>query len=248
MNDAASRQTKQQGGMLFATTRWSVVLAAQSDSVLAQQALETLCRTYWWPLFGFVRRQGYSPEEAQDLTQGFFAMLLDRRDIDSVRPEKGRLRSYLLTSLKHFLAKSHRHATALKRGAGRPLVALDELLERERADVELADTLSADRIYERRWALTLLNEVLNRLGNEYQRAGSGALFERLKDLLTDDPDRLSQAKIAEELDMTENAVKQAFHRLRQRYRLLLREEIAHTVAQPEDVDDELQHFIAVLQT
>ena len=232
----------------FTTTQWSVVLSAQGESPSAQEALEKLCRTYWWPLYGFVRRQGYSPEEAQDLTQGFFALLLERRDLDEVRREKGRLRSYLLASLKNFLAKAHRRATTIKRGEGRPLVPLEELLVRERADLEPADTLSADRIYERRWALTLLEHVLVRLAEEYLVAGNSALFEQLKQMLSDEPGRPSQAKIAHELGMTENAVKQAFHRLRQRYRLLLREEIAQTVAVPGDVEEELQHFIAVLQT
>jgi RNA polymerase sigma-70 factor (ECF subfamily) len=210
--------------------------------------LEKLCRTYWWPLYGFVRRQGSSPEEAQDLTQGFFAMLLERRDFDSVRREKGRLRSYLLVSLKNFLAKAHRREMAVKRGEGQSLVPLDELQARERADLEPADTLSADKIYERRWALTLLEQVLARLENEYRAAGNAPLFEQLKELLADEPGRPSQADIAAGLGMTENAVKQAFHRLRQRYRELLHEEIAHTVAAPGDVEDELRHFISVLQT
>ena len=238
----------QNGAVAFTTTQWSVVLDAQSESPLAQEALEKLCRIYWWPLYGFVRRQGYSPEEAQDLTQGFFAMMLERKDFDAVRREKGRLRSYLLASLKNFLAKAHRRAMTIKRGEGRPPVPLEELLVRERADLEAADTLSADRIYERRWALTLLEQVLARLGEEYQVAGNSALFEQLKQMLGDEPDRPSQAKIAQELRMNENAVKQAFHRLRRRYRLLLREEIAQTVAVPSDVEDELRHFIAILQT
>ena len=236
------------GPAAFTTTHWSVVLQAQGKSAAAEEALERLCRTYWWPLYGYVRRQGYNPEEAQDFTQGFFALLLERKDLDAVRQEKGRLRSYLLTSLKHFLAKARRRELAVKRGEGRALVPLDELLARERADLEPADTLSADRIYERRWALTLLDQVLRRLGEEYRGAGAASLFERLKLTLTDEPDRPSQAKIAEELSMNENAVKQAFYRLRQRYRLLLREEIAHTVAVPGDVEEELRHFIAVLQT
>jgi RNA polymerase sigma factor (sigma-70 family) len=238
----------QNGAVAFTTTQWSVVLNAQGESPSAQEALEKLCRTYWWPLYGFVRRQGYSPEEAQDLTQGFFAMLLERRDIDAVRREKGRLRSYLLASLKNFLAKAHRREMTVKRGEGRPLVPLEELLVRERADLEPADTLSADRIYERRWALTLLEQVLARLKEEYQDRGNSALFEQLKQMLSDEPDRPSQAKIAQELGMRENTVKQAFHRLRQRYRLLLREEIAQTVAVPGEVEEELRHFISVLQT
>jgi RNA polymerase sigma factor (sigma-70 family) len=232
---------------VFATTQWSVVLAAQGQSPGANEALEKLCRTYWWPLYGFVRRNGYTPEEAQDLTQGFFALLLERRDLDVVRREKGRLRSYLLVSLKNFLAKARRRELAVKRGEGQALVPLDELLARERADLEPADTLSADRIYERRWALTLLEQVLARLENEYRAAGNAELFDYLKEFLSDEPGRRSQAEVATELGMTENAVKQAFHRLRQRYRQLLRGEIAQTVAVPGDVEDELRHFISVLQ-
>src|SRR5207253_10526588 len=134
--------------VVFATTHWSVVLTAQGASPAAEEALEKLCRIYWWPLYGFVRRQGYTPEEAQDFTQGFFAILLERRDFDAVRREKGRLRWYLLASLKNFLAKAHRRATTIKRGEGRPLGPVEELLVRERADREPADTLSADRICE----------------------------------------------------------------------------------------------------
>ena len=237
----------QSDAVAFATTHWSVVLQAQGRSPAADEALEKLCRIYWWPLYGFVRRSGYSPEEAQDLTQGFFALLLERRDLDVVRQEKGRLRSYLLVSLKNFLAKARRHELAVKRGEGQALVPLDELLTRERADVEPTDTLTADRVFERRWALTLLEQVLARLEREYQSAGNAKLFDCLKEFLSDEPGRRSQAEVATELGMTENAVKQAFHRLRQRYRQLLRDEIAQTVAVPGDAEDELRHFISVLQ-
>ena len=225
-----------------------MVLTAQGRSPAADEALEKLCRTYWWPLYGFVRRNGYKPEEAQDLTQGFFALLLERRDLDVVRREKGRLRSYLLVSLKNFLAKAKRRELAVKRGERQALVPLDELLAREHADLEPGDTLTADRIFERRWALTLLEQVLTRLENEYRAAGNAELFDYLKEFLSGEPGRRSQAEVATELGMTENAVKQAFHRLRQRYRQLLRDEIAQTVAVPGDVEDELRHFISVLQT
>jgi RNA polymerase sigma factor (sigma-70 family) len=247
MNPAASHQGLDVGAAAFVTTHWSVVLTAQGRSATADKALEKLCRTYWWPLYGFVRCYGYTPEEAQDLTQGFFALFLERRDLDLVRREKGRLRSYLLVSLKNFLGKARRRDMAVKRGEGRPLVSLEELVVRERADFEPAHTLSADRIYERRWALSLLEQVLARLEEEYRVAGRAALFESLKQLLIEEPAKPSQAQIAQELSMTENAVKQALYRLRQRYRLLLREEVAQTVANPGDVEDELRHFIAALQ-
>jgi len=234
-------------GAAFTTTHWSVVLEAQGPTPAAQAALEKLCRTYWRPIYGFVRRQGSSPEEAEDLTQGFFALLLERRDLDAVRKEKGRLRSYLLTSLKNFLTNERNRALAIKRGEGQRLIPLDEFNERERAGFEPADTSTAEQIYERRWALALLDQVLIRLGDEYRAAGNVILFERLKALLTDESDRPSQAQIADELGMTENAVKQAFHRLRERYRQLLREEVAHTVMAPGDIEDELRHLIAVLR-
>jgi RNA polymerase sigma factor (sigma-70 family) len=247
LSTIGSAAAGQNSAVAFATTQWSMVLEAQGESPGAQKALERLCRIYWWPLYGFVRRQGYTPEEAQDLTQGFFALLLERRDLDAVRREKGRLRSYLLTSLKNFLGNARRRATRVKRGEGRPLVPLEELLARESADFEPAHTLSADRIYERRWALALLEQVLARLDEEYRMAGNATLFGRLKQMLADEPSQFSQAEIAQELGMTEHAVKQAFYRLRQRCALLLREQIADTVAAPGDVEDELRHFIAVLQ-
>ena len=232
----------------FATTHWSIVLTAQGRSPAADAALEKLCRTYWWPLYGFVRRNGYPPEEAQDLTQAFFARLLERRDLETVSQEKGRLRSYLLASIRNFLSKARDREMAVKRGEGRSLVSLEDLLARERTDQEPAHKLSADRIYERRWALTLLEQVLTRLRAEYEAAGKLPLFDRLKELLAGESGQLSQAEIAAELQMSENAVKQAFHRMRHRYRQLLHEEIAHTVAAPDDVEDELRHFMAVLQT
>ncbi|HYT53808.1 MAG TPA: sigma-70 family RNA polymerase sigma factor [Verrucomicrobiae bacterium] len=225
-----------------------MVLAAQGESAEAKAALEKLCRIYWWPLYGFVRREGYKPEDAQDLTQAFFARLLERRDLETVRQERGRLRSYLLASLKNFLSKARHREMTVKRGEGRPLISLEDLLARERADQEPAHKLSADRIYERRWALTLLDQVLARLRAEYEAAGRLPLFDHLKELLAGESGRPSQAKIAAEMQMTENAVKQAFHRLRYRYRQLLHDEIAHTVAVPDDVEDELRHFMSALQT
>jgi len=245
---SATGQGSQNGAAAFATTHWSVVLAAQGQSTEAKAALEKLCRTYWWPLYGFVRREGYKPEEAQDLTQAFFARLLERKDLETVRQKKGRLRSYLLASIKNFLSKARHREMTVKRGEGRPLISLDDLLARERADQEPAHQLSADRIYERRWALTLLEHVLARLRAEYEAAGRLPLFDRLKELLAGESGQPSQAEIAAEMQITENAVKQAFHRMRHRYRQLLQEEIAHTVAVPDDVEDELRHFISVLQT
>jgi RNA polymerase sigma factor (sigma-70 family) len=238
-----------QNGAAFTTTHWSVVLAAQGSSPAAEEALEKLCRTYWRPIYGFVRRQGVNPEEAKDLTQGFFALLLERRDLETVRKERGRLRSYLLTSLKHFLTNEHNRGMAIKRGEGQRLIPLENLRERERVSFEPVDALAADQIYERHWALSVLDQVMARLGDEYRAAGpaSAGLFDRLQKSLTDEPDRPSPAETAREFGMTENAVRQASYRLRQRYRQLLREEIAHTVMVPGDIEDELRHLIAVLR-
>lgn len=235
------------GSALFATTHWSMVVEAQGDSPEADKALEKLCRTYWWPIYSFIRRQGAAPEEAKDLTQSFFAMLFERRDLEAVRREKGRLRSFFFASLKNFLAKERRYAAAAKRGEGRAPIPLDELLAQKRADLEPANTLSADRIFERRWALTVLEQVLTRLEEEYRAAGNAGLFGQLKKLLADDGQRPSQAQIGHQFGMTENAVNQAFYRLRERYRELLHEEIAQTVIAPDDTEDELRHLIAVLR-
>ncbi len=232
------------GPSAFTTTHWSVVLEAQGESPAAQEALEKLCRTYWRPIYSFIRRQGIRPEEAEDLTQGFFALLLERRDLNAVRKERGRLRSYLLVSLKNFLADERRRAMAIKRGKGQRLIPFDEL----RADeMEPTDPLTAERIYERRWASTVLEQVLSRLKDEYATAGNATLFTSLKQLLPDEPGSPSQADIAARLGMTENAVRQAFHRFRHRYQVLLREEIAHTVATPGDIEDELRHLISVVR-
>ena len=235
------------GALAFATTHWTVVLEAQGESPAAQEALEKLCRTYWRPIYCFVRRQGVRPEDAEDLTQGFFALLLERKDLNTVRKAKGRLRSYLLTSLKHFLADESRHAIAAKRGKGQRLIPLEEIQERECVDLERSDRLTGDQIYERRWAFTILEQVMARLRDEYRSAGNLRFFEQMKKMLMDEPDRPSQAEVAREFDMTENAVKQAFYRFRRSYQTLLREEIAHTVAMPSEIEDELRHLIAVVR-
>jgi len=237
----------QKAALPFNTTHWSVVLHTQSELRAAREALEKLCRIYWRPIYSFLRRQGIGPEEAEDITQGFFAQLLERRSLSAVRKEKGRLRSYLLGALKYFLADEQRRAMAIKRGKGQRLIPLEELRADERVDMESADPVTAEMIYERRWALTVLENVLSRLKDEYQTAGNAALFDLLKQLLPDEPGSPSQADIAAQLGMTENAIRQAFYRFRQRYQSLLREEIAHTVATPGDIEDELRHLIAVLE-
>jgi RNA polymerase sigma factor (sigma-70 family) len=235
------------GATAFTTTHWSVVLEAQGESPAAQEALEKLCRIYWRPIYSFLRRQGISTDDAQDLTQGFFASLLQHRNLNAVRKEQGRLRSYLLGALKYFLGEERRRAMTIKRGKGQRIIPLEELRADERFAMEPADPMTADLIYERRWASTVLERVLNLLKDEYHTAGNADLFESLKQLLPGEPDAPPQKDIAAQLGMTENAVRQAFYRFRQRYQSLLREEIAHTVANPGDIEDELRHLIAIIR-
>src|SRR4029079_1641662 len=229
------------------TTHWSVVLTAQDESPAAHEALENLCRTYWRPIFAFLRRQGISQEEAEDITQGFFASLLEHRNLNAVRKEQGRLRSYLLGALKYFVADERRRGIAIKRGKGQRLIPLEELRADNDIEMEVADPLTAEMIYECRWASTVLERVLSRLKDQYREAGNAALFDSLKDLLPDERGAPSQAEVAARLNMNENAVRQAFYRFRQRYQSLLREEIAQTVATPGDIEDELRHLIAVVR-
>jgi len=235
----------------FATTHWSLVLTAQGQSAAAEEALEELCRIYWRPLYAFARREGSDSEEARDLTQGFFQLLLKRRDLDAARREKGRLRSYLLVCFKHFLGCERRREMTIKRGHGQWLIPLEELHATERAGLPvggLVDSLSADRLYQRRWASTLIDHVLKRLRNEYRATGNAFLFDSLKLLLPDEPDAPSRAQIAARLGMTDNTLRQAFYRFRHRYQILLREEIGQTVADPGEIEDELRHLIAVLRS
>lgn len=243
----ATGASEQYDGAAFRTTHWSVVLEAQGESPAAQQALEKLCRTYWRPIYGFVRRQGIGATDAEDLTQGFFAQLLERKDLSAVRREKGRLRSYMLTALKHFMTDERRRAMAIKRGKGERPIPLEDLCASEWTDMEPSDLLTAERIYERRWAATVLDRGLELLKKEYTGTANAALFDSLAQLLPGEPGAPSRAEIAEQFGMSENAVAQAFHRFRRRYQTLIRQEIAHTVATPADIDEELRHLIAVLR-
>lgn len=231
-----------QGAPLFLTTRWSVVLAAQDkSSPHSAAALQTLCQAYWYPLYAYVRRLGRSPHDSQDLTQEFFARLLAQDWLRVVLPEKGRFRTFLLVALKRFLANEWHRSVAQKRGAGHPLLSLDALNAEHRYASEPA--LAADEIYERRWAMTLLEQTLEMLGTEFSGPGN---FEPLKKWLTADRGKIPYAEVAAELGTTEGAARVAVHRLRKRFRQLFRENIAQTVAVTEDVDAEMRHLASVL--
>ncbi len=234
------------GRAAFAVTHWSIVLAAgSSDSIHARDALEKLCRAYWSPIYAFVRRQGHSPHDAQDLTQGFFERLLEKNYLADVDRSRGRFRSFLLGALKHFLANEWDKAHAQKRGGGQTLIPFDLVTAETAFSIEPADNLTADKIFDRRWALTLLEQVLRRLRAGYASEGKENLFEQLKPTLTEASRSVPYAQIAARLGSTEGAVKVAVHRLRQRYRELLRAEIAETVASPPtEVEDEIQTLFA----
>lgn len=231
----------------FATTHWSVVLAAGTGSVsAAQDALDRLCRAYWYPLYAFVRRLGHSPTDAQDLTQGFFAHLLEHHLVARADREVGRFRSFLLGSLKHFLAHEHERATALKRGGGQPVLSLDGFDPEERFALEPADSANPESIFDQRWARQQIENALGRLRAEYAASGRGPLFDLLKDYVWGDQNALSLAAIAGRLELNEEAVKKSVQRLRQRFRDALRTEVAQTVATPDQIDEELRHLRAAL--
>src|SRR5437773_3698717 len=179
--------SSQNDAVAFTTTHWSVVLEAKGKSPAAQDALENLCRTYWRPIYGFVRREGIGPEEGKDITQGFFALILERKDFQSVRQEKGRLRSFLLASLKHFMANERRNAATIKRGGGRMLIPLDDVEAYDSSEFDRTHMLSADLLYDRRWAFTVLDRVFGRLREESQASANAPLHERLNTLLSDEP-------------------------------------------------------------
>ena len=231
----------------FATTHWSVVLsAADSAGPGAQEALEKLCRTYWYPLYAYVRRHGHSPEEAEDLTQGFFARFLEKDYLAQVAPEKGRFRSFLLASLKHFLADERDRARAVKRGGGRTLLSLDLQDAEGRYLSEPVHNLNAENIFERRWALMLLDCVRARLREEYAAAGKADRFAVLETFLPGEQATGTYAEAAGRLGVAAGTIKWEVHRLKKRYRELLRAEIAHTVSSPDQIDEEARYLIAVL--
>jgi len=231
----------------FATTRWTVVLAAgRSTSPQAERALEELCRAYWYPLYAYVRRRGHNREDAEDLTQGFFARLLEKDYLQAASRERGRFRTFLLMAFQRFLANEWDRSRAQKRGGDRTIVPLDAELAERRYQIEPVDELSADRIYERRWALTLIEETVGRLRQEFTDAGKVGEFEQLKAFLTADREKIPYAEMAVTLGQTEGGLRVAVHRLRRRFRELFRQEIAQTVSSPEEIEGELRYLLKAL--
>jgi len=236
------------GPAQFATTHWSVVLAAQQgDSLQAAEVLEKLCRTYWYPLYVFIRRSGHDEEAAKDLTQGFFEHFLEKNYLRQVDREKGKFRSFLLASVKHFLANERDRANTSKRGGDYAFVPWDKAALENQILLEALPDLPAEKIYERQWALTLLDQVFARLREECAAAGKAQLFEALGMYLSGEKSTESYAEVAPRLNMTAGSVQVAVHRLRRRYGELLRAEIAHTVSRPEEIDEEIHHLFAALR-
>ena len=239
--------TESGGSPAFATTHWSVVvMAGEGDGTRARDALAKLCKTYWYPLYAYARRRGHSPEDAQDLTQEFLTRLLEKNWIANADRNRGRFRSFLLSAMKHFLSDEWDKARAQKRGGGQPVLTLEFDTAETRFLQEPADNLTPELNFEFRWACSLLDEVLNKLRTEYVKEGKAELFAALHPCLVGDRASQPYAELAKTLGATENTIKSAVHRLRQRYRQLLRDEIANTVAGPDEVDAELRHLFATL--
>lgn len=245
---AADNESAQTAGSSewFEATHWSIVVSAgKQESPQAQEALAKLCQTYWYPLYVFVRRQGQNSENAQDLVQGFFAKLIEKNYAADAEREKGRFRSFLLLALKRYMANEWDHAKRQKRGGGLEIISLDQQNTELRYRAEPADAISPERAYERQWALTLLQNVLDRLSREFSSPGKARLFEELKVFLNGEKGG-SYAEVGSRLRMSESAIKVTVHRLRLRYRELLRLEIADTLNNPEAIEDEIRNLFAAL--
>jgi DNA-directed RNA polymerase specialized sigma24 family protein len=242
------RESSPTGGHVrFETTHWSLVLAAgDRGSDAAEGALARLCALYWYPVFAFVRRKGYSTADAQDLTQGFFARLIEKGDLGAVDRNRGRFRSFLLTNCQYFLANERDRTFTQKRGGGRVPLSIDVAAAEHRYERALAHSETPERLYDRQWCLTLLDTVFDALGAEYASAGKAVLFDRLKVFLTAEEDAGTHAEAARELGSTAGAVKVGVHRLRQRYRDELRRRVAETLGPDQDVEDELRYLFETL--
>jgi RNA polymerase sigma-70 factor (ECF subfamily) len=236
-----------EGARNFRTTHWSVVLhAGDNGDSCSAAALEHLCAAYWHPLYGYARRRGYDPHEAQDLTQEFFVQLLQRRFLDAVDPEKGKFRSFLLASMNNFLANEWHRSRCIKRGGAVTILSLEEQQAEQRFLVEPVDEATPEKVFERRWAETVLEQVMEKVRKEVTTAGQPERFELLKDFLVRDSGSASYAQVAKQLGLSLSATTSAIHRLRSRFRQLFREEIAHTVASPDEIDDEIRCLISAL--
>ncbi len=233
----------QSKNVVFESTHWSVVLRARDEDEEAREALEQLCHSYWYPLYAFARRSGKSPDDAADITQGFFAQLIERQGLSKIAPEKGRFRTFLLASLKNFIRNDRRHNATLKRGGGVSTYSLSDQDMESRYQDYAVDSSTAEDEFERDWVESLLAAVISRLRSDYEKAGRIELFNALNAYLVADETRLPQSDLAAQLGLSVPAVKMSIYRMRKRYAELVRAEIAATVSSPEDIDDELNRLI-----
>lgn len=232
----------------FATTHWSVVVEArQDDSGKSRLALELLCNAYWYPLYAYVRRRGYSVQDAEDLTQEFFTRLLEKKYLDAVDRKRGKFRTFLLSSLENFLAKEWRASQRLKRGGGRVFLSIDQWDPEKRYEVEPVDRITPEELFERRWATSVLNQAMDQLKIELESRNKLPLFEALRHSIACDRNDRPHAELAMELNMSESALNATIHRLRKRYGALLREQVAQTVCQKDQVEEEIRHLLAALK-
>lgn len=238
------------GAGVFAATRWTRVYLARSagESPEAREALEELCQTYWYPLYAFIRRGGHTHEDAQDLAQEFFARLVSRDWLAQVDASKGRFRSFLLGALKHFLANELDKARAIKRGGRQPFISFDAVTAETRYQLEPAHLETPDKIFERRWAIQILDKALSALQQEHTQQGKGVVFDTLKDCLAGSRESVPYAELAPRLGVSVAALKVMVHRFRGRYRDLLRDEVACTVVEPGQVEDEMRYLIEILRS
>lgn len=246
-NDYTLQIPMQTSGGRFATTQWTLVLAAgRRGSVEAEEALASLCALYWYPVFAFIRRRGHTGDEAQDLTQSFFARLIEKGDLAAADRDRGRFRTFLLTACQHFLLNEHDRRLALKRGGGLAPISIDIAIAEERYQRSLVSAETPEHLYDRQWCLTMLDSVLDSVHGEYRSAGNEPLFLRLRGFLTMDDAAGTHAAAAVDLDMTAAAVKVAVHRLRRRYREALRRRVAETVDSDEAIDEEMRYLMRVV--
>lgn len=243
----SEQESQAAGPRVFATTHWSVVLAAgQGDSAPARRALETLCRAYWYPIYVYVRRKGHGPDEAPDLTQEFFAQLIAKEQLLLADRGKGKFRTFLLAMLDRFLARQWTRAHRQKRGGQFVFISLDQQMPEERYRLEPIDKDTPEKKFQRQWALTVLEQAMNALERECHDNGKRALFCEARELLSSERDGPAYVEIARRLHMGEGATRMAVHRLRRRYGELLRNEIAQTVAEPEEIEDEMRLLLSVV--
>jgi len=247
-DESTAGAARAQPGM-FTTTHWSVVLrVGQEDSTQAILALEELCRTYWYPLYAYVRRRGHAEHDAKDLIQGFFALQLKRHALNNVVPGRGKFRSFLLTALHRFLIDEHQRVQAQKRGGGQPVISLDAQEAEHRYRLEPADPETPEKLFDRRWAMTLIDRAMNRLREEFVAAGKAGLYEHLRGLIVEGRDKCLYAEAAQQTGLSEEAVKKAVQRLRRRYREAVRAEIAQTVATSSEIDEEMSYLLQALSS